>query len=122
MSKKDFIDLVEALLENVTLDTEDEKCKSALEYFENFKAEKPKAEFTENGAKILQWMKDNHAENLSAKAIGEELFMNSRSVSGAIRKLVSDGYVDKTDGNPKLYSITNKGLEKEIIIEEKENN
>lgn len=122
MSKKDFIELVEALLENVTLDTDDEKCQSALEYFEHFKAEKPKAEFTENGAKILQWMQNNHAENLSAKAIGEEMFMNSRSVSGAIRKLVADGYVEKKDGNPKLYSITDKGLNKEIIIEVKENN
>lgn len=121
MLKKDFIELVEALLENVTLDTDDEKCASALEYFEHFKAEKPKAEFTENGAKILQWMQDNKAENLSAKAIGEPLFMNSKSAGGALRKLVADGYVEKTDGNPKLYTITNKGLEKEIIIE-KENN
>lgn len=122
MSKKsDFIELVEALLENVTLDTDDEKCVNALEYFEILKAEKPKAEFTEAGAKILQWMKDNKAERLSAKTIGEELFMNSRSVSGAIQKLAKDGYVDKIDGNPKLYSITDKGLEKEIILE-KENN
>lgn len=73
------------------------------------------------GAKILKWMQDNRAERLTAKAIGEELFMNSRSVSGSIGKLVTDGYVDKIDGNPKLYSITQKGLEKEIIIE-KENN
>lgn len=121
MSKKsDFIVLVETLLANVPIAYEEEKFKDALDYFESLKAEKPKPEFTETGAKILKWMQDNHAEKLSAKVIGEDLFLNSRSVSGAMRPLVNEGYVEKTGDNPKLYTITNKGLEKEIIIE-KEN-
>ena len=37
--------------------------------------------------------------------------VSSRSVSGAIRKLVNDGFVEKVSTDPVLYSITTKGIE-----------
>jgi predicted transcriptional regulator len=44
-----------------------------------------------------------------AKDIAEGLFISSRAVSGAIRKLVTDGYVEKVGQDPTIYSITDKG-------------
>ena len=46
-----------------------------------------------------------------AKAIAEGMGVSSRSVSGAIRKLVNDGFVEKVSTDPVLYSITAKGIE-----------
>ena len=37
--------------------------------------------------------------------------MNSKSVSGTMRKLVSDGYFSKSGSNPVMYSLTDKGKE-----------
>lgn len=42
--------------------------------------------------------------------IGESLGVGSRSVSGSMRKLVTDGYVEKSGSNPTVYKITNKGI------------
>jgi HflK protein len=83
---------------------------------EAFKAveEKVKPAFTENGAKILQWMQDNQEQfnNIfKSKEIGEGLFISSRAASGSIRKLVTDGYVSKIGGNPSCYSLTSAGME-----------
>ena len=38
--------------------------------------------------------------------IGEGLFIHARSVTGAMRKLIADGYVEKTGQNPVSYSLT----------------
>jgi predicted transcriptional regulator len=42
------------------------------------------------------------------------MFINSRTVSGAMRKLVTDGFVEKIGENPVIYSITEKGKNIEI--------
>ena len=57
-------------------------------------------------------MKENYAvkNSFSAKLIGEGLFLSSRIVSGSIRKLVTDGYVNKINADPVLYEITEKGI------------
>lgn len=112
MSKKEsFITMVENLLEN---NTNVEISKDAIEYFESLKkvkeAEKPK--FTEVGLRILQFMQDNKStfDNMfKAKEIGEGIFISSRGVSGAIRKLVADGYVEKMGADPIVYSLTELG-------------
>ena len=44
-----------------------------------------------------------------AKDIADKIELSSRTVSGALRKLVSDGYVEKTGKNPVIYNITEKG-------------
>ena len=69
-------------------------------------------EFTENGKMILQYMKDNKeicGNMFKAKAIGEGLGISSRTASGAMRKLVTGGYVDKVGESPAIYSVTDKG-------------
>ena len=96
-----------------------EVSKEAMEYFESLKkikeTEKPK--FTETGLKILQFMQDgkNTYNNMfKAKEIGEGLFISSRGVSGAIRKLVTDGYVEKIGADPIVYSLTELGETTEL--------
>ena len=64
---------------------------------------------TEAGEKVLTWMLENeklHSNVFSAKVIGEGLFIHARSVTGAMRKLIADGYVEKIGQNPVSYSLT----------------
>ena len=56
---------------------------------------------------------------LKAKEIGDGLFCSSRTVSGAMRKLISDGYVSKTEGTPTCYSLTELGMTVAVVIPEK---
>lgn len=111
-------------VEDTIRDCPDFFSMEALEYFNTLKAttEKEKPPFTENGAKVLIWMQENHASYnnvLRAKEIGDGLFCSSRTVSGALRKLVIDGYVDKIAGTPTCYSLTEKGQTVEVIMPEK---
>lgn len=116
MSNKEiFIETVEALFSHSTNSIP----QAAFDYFEQLKVteEKVKPLFTENGAKILRWMQENYAAYnniMKSKEIGEGLFCSSRTVSGSIRKLVTDGYVSKTGGNPICYSLTDLGMTCEI--------
>lgn len=87
---------------------------SALQGLEKLKNEINKStnKFTENGKKILQYMQEHNEESnnlFKAKDIGEGLFVSGRSVSGSIRKLITDGYVIKTNANPVTYSLTDLG-------------
>lgn len=98
--------------------------EGARAYFEQLKAtpEKEKAPFTENGAKVLIWMQENYESYnniLKAKEIGDGLFCSSRTVSGAMRKLITDGYVSKTEGTPTCYSLTELGMSVTVVIPEK---
>lgn len=77
-----------------------------------------KAAFTPNGKIILKFLQDNkdlYNNLFKAKDIGEQLGISSRTVSGGMRKLVTDGYVEKMGENPVIYSITSAGIEVEII-------
>ncbi|AXF52455.1 MAG: LexA repressor [Caudoviricetes sp.] len=79
---------------------------------------KSKVDLTENGKKILLFMQENYSGNnnlFKAKDIAEGLFTSGRSISGSIRKLITDGYVMKDSSEPIQYSITEKGIKKEII-------
>lgn len=118
MSKKqDFINMVEELLEfpgTGLIPTED-----ALAYFDAFKndnkAEKP--QFTDNGKLILKYMQEDQEKTqnmFKAREIGEGIFIPSRSVSGSIRKLVTDGFVEKIGVDPVIYALTDLGKTIEI--------
>lgn len=109
-NKQIFIETVEALFSHTT------NCvpQAAIDYFEQLKAteEKEKPMFTESGAKVLRWMQENYSQYnniLKAKEIGEGLFISSRAVSGAMRKLIADQYVEKIAGTPVCYSLTELG-------------
>ena len=73
--------------------------------------------FTENGKRLLICLQEHpEKEAWKAREVADELGISSRSVSGGMRKLVNDGFVEKLNDNPVVYAITNKG--KEITIEE----
>ena len=79
--------------------------------------------FTDNGKKILAYMqasKDTYNNLFKAKDIGEQLSISSRTVSGGMRKLVTDGYVEKLGTNPVIYAITEKGEQVEFEDEPNE--
>lgn len=92
--------------------------ENARFYWEAFKGkiEEDKPLFTDNGKLILQHMKDHQEISMwKARDIAEGLFISSRAVSGAIRKLVTDGFVEKVGQDPVIYSLTEKGKTIEII-------
>lgn len=66
---------------------------------------------TKNGAAVLKFLQAHPEDTLAAKSIGDEMGISSRSVSGAMRKLVTDGYVEKAGANPTVYKISQKGIE-----------
>ena len=119
MSKKqEFISYVKDLMD-ATSEYPVPMSDEARLYWEAFcgttEAEKPM--FTDNGKLILKWMQENTSDPmLRAKDIAEGLFIGSRAVSGAMRKLVTDGFVEKVGQDPVIYSITEKG--KNIKIED----
>jgi len=124
-NKKQFIQEIEELLaDRCKTFGEDGLSEGARAYFEQLKAtpEKEKAPFTENGANVLIWMQENYESYnniLKAKEIGDGLFCSSRTVSGAMRKLVTDGYVSKIEGTPTCYSLTELGMNVTVVIPEK---
>lgn len=119
MSKKqEFISYIKDLMD-ATSEYPVPMSDEARLYWEAFcgTTETEKPMFTDNGKLILKWMQENTSDPmLRAKDIAEGLFINSRAVSGAMRKLVTDGFVEKLGENPVIYSITEKG--KNIKIED----
>ena len=86
----------------------------AIKYWNNFKNGKVKnsGAMTENGKKLLSWMQENvdTMTNLfTSKEAAEALFTSGRSIAGSMRKLVNDGYVEKTGKDPVQYSLTEAG-------------
>ena len=88
---------------------------------------KEKPLFTEIGLQILEYLQEAKGKNLKAKDIADGMCVSSRQISGAIRKLVTDGFVDKYGKNPVIYSLTEEGLNfnikeyKEKMTNEEEN-
>ena len=86
----------------------------AVAFWEDFKKGKSKSseKMTENGAKLLSWMQENiekMSNTFTSKEIAEALFTSGRSIAGSMRKLVIDGYVEKTGKDPIQYSLTEVG-------------
>ncbi|MCI7207580.1 hypothetical protein [Terrisporobacter sp.] len=124
MNKKElFVMMVEAFLEKGTVEgtLSTSQLDEAIAYFNAFKstqdkkADKP--QFTDNGKLILKAMIENNEERanmFSAKQIAEYAFITSRQVSGAIRKLVTDGYCEKVGQDPIIYSLTDLGKQIDV--------
>ena len=115
--KQEFIDFLNALMEAAP-DVVEEKMNDDVKAYSDAiidkKGEKPA--LTDNGKMILKYLQNAEPGLYKAKDIADGLFVASRNVSGAMRKLVSDGFVEKMGESPVLYSITEKG--KEFIIED----
>lgn len=108
--KQEFLEFIKALMAAAPEVVEEKGTKEILDYINALEEVTPKkVGFTENGKKILKFLQSSDAPFLKARDIGDMLNMASRTVSGSLRKLVNDGYVDKMGSNPTLYSITAKG-------------
>ena len=118
MSKKqEFIEFVEKMMNELNIGP-DHMSDNVSIYWEALKGkeETEKPLFTDNGKLILQYLQDHSEVPIwKAKDIAEGLFVSSRTASGALRKLVNDGFVEKVGQDPVIYSITEKG--KNINIE-----
>ena len=113
MSKKEkFIEEIIKLLQDAP---ENFLSSDALDFWNGLQisGEGGKPKFTENGKLILKYMQNNKDafNNLfKAKDIGEGLGISSRTASGSIRKLVTDGFVEKIGTEPTIYAITELGI------------
>ena len=110
-AKQKFIEMVEMLINayNAQNGVETPLNSDALAYFEKTKE---KVAFTDNGKLILQYMIDNieqYSNLFKARDIADGTFISSRSVSGSMRKLITDGYVEKMGAEPIVYSLTDLG-------------
>lgn len=114
---EEFLDFVDFLMQN---------CKEPVNPSENVqaylntlrlsaKSEETK-EFTKNGKVIIRYLQSAPVGMFLARDIAEAIEVSSRAVSGAMRKLVADGYVEKVGKDPIVYSITEKG--KNVILED----
>ena len=68
-----------------------------------------KPAFTETGLAVLDYLQQCNIPSMKAKEIAEGMILPSRKVSGAMRKLCADGYVEKFGQNPVIYALTDKG-------------
>ena len=117
MTKKDiFIQIVQTVIfdSGENFNFSDKELNDALEFFEELKNNKIKNSkaITENGAKLLSWMQknmDTMSNIFTSKEAAEALFTSGRSIAGSMRKLVIDGYVEKTGKDPVKYSLTEAG-------------
>lgn len=117
--KQEFIDFINDLLKTYNTSIPD----ALTEYWEAFSQEKEKEKplFTENGKMILRFLQTHNEKNLwKAREIAEGLFINSKTVSGSIRKLVNDEYVEKVSKDPVIYALTEKG--KNVIFKDEVEN
>ena len=112
--KQEFVSFIEEVIEKSPVVMSD----NVKAYWEAFKGnEGNKPAFTENGKKVLVFLQaQTDTDMWKAKEIGEELMVSSRTVAGSMRKLVSDGYVEKIGQDPVVYAITEKG--KKVVFEE----
>ena len=108
--KQEFIDFLNALMDaapDVVKEKMNDNVKAYIDALTDKKAEKP--ELTESGTLVLKWLQNAPVGIYKAKDIAEGLFVSSRNVSGAMRKLVTDHFVEKVGSDPVLYTITEKG-------------
>ena len=89
-----------------------------LSYWEALKGTKDidKPMFTDNGKLVMEYLKSLPEGNpaLKSREIAEALFVSSRTVSGAMRKLVTDGFVEKIGQDPVMYTLTEQGKNIEL--------
>ena len=119
MSKKsEFLKFLNELLVTAPEETINKMSDDVKNYIEFLTKENDieKPLFTENGKKILVYMRENqNIPLMKARDIAEGMEISSKTVSGAIRKLVSDGYVEKVGQDPTVYTLTENGKNIEIF-------
>lgn len=102
-----FCDFFERLVDDIEVPNEVSEVYDMIKAMGEKESNKPL--FTDSGLEILEYLQESGVEKAKAKDIAEGMSVSSRKVSGAIRKLVTDGFVDKFGSNPVVYSLTEKG-------------
>lgn len=84
-----------------------------MEYYNVLKeqqiSQKEKPILTEIGTQVLQYLQTNEVQSAKARDIADGMNMSSKKISGSMRKLVTDGFVEKIGANPVVYALTDKG-------------
>lgn len=119
MTKKEaFIKMVQEIIfdntDNYNDYFESEDGKLAQAYWADFQKASASntKEMTDTGYKIICFMQENmEALPMLAKDIGDGIGTSGRSVAGSMRKLATDGYVEKIGKDPTTYDLTDKGKE-----------
>lgn len=106
---KAFIKLINS--SNIQMNEKEEKgFELIVECFSKEIDNTKKEQVTEKGFVILNFLSSQEDNKMfTCKEISEEIDISSRQVAGAIRKLVTDGFVEKIGQNPIKYMITEKG-------------
>jgi len=108
--RREFLEFLHKLIEHDKKYSESITTKEIEAYIKILEdSEEEKPEITDNGKNILKYMQDNDVKIGKAKDIANGLGMSSRAVSGSLRKLVTDGFVEKVSKDPAVYAITEKG-------------
>lgn len=119
MKSKKFLEYFDGLLEKAGENFDDlpqdvRDFYTVLQNSQDGETEKPT--LTSTGLLVLEFLQQSEERSFKAKDIAEGSGLPSRKVSGAMRKLCTDGFVEKYGANPVNYMITTKG--KEIDIEQ----
>lgn len=110
MRKEKFMRDVERLIKKYP----EEFCEESVSYFNDLQEAKEEKELiTEKGKAILKTMRELD-RNVKAKDIADAMGVTSRTVSGSLRKLSTDGFVEKIGKDPIIYALTDSGKEIEI--------
>jgi DNA-binding MarR family transcriptional regulator len=111
--KEEFIKYVEEMMENSSVVMNE----YAQKYWEALKVEasSDKPILTDDGKNILQYLREHSETTLwKSREIAEGLEISSRKVSGSMRKLVNDGFIEKIGKDPAIYTLTDNGKNIEI--------
>ena len=114
MNKNKFFEEVDEIINSGAYGFSEEALEGLKELKSNIKN---KTGLTDNGKKVLQYMQEHFDEtenNFKSKEIGEGLFISSRSVSGSMKKLITEGFVNKIGTDPVAYEISQKGIDKDL--------
>ena len=108
--KQEFLNFLNALMEAAPDVVERLSTDNIMAYIAALnEKEEEKPEMTDNGKLIVDFLQKSTDTVMKARDIAEGLFISSRIVSGAMRKLVNDGFCEKMGQNPVLYALTEKG-------------
>jgi len=115
----EFLEFVNKLMDANPDLTKSLMTDSIQNYLTVLADKKEKPVLTENGKAILIHLKENFSDKPFKSAdLAESMGISARGVSGSLRKLVSDGFCNKTGKDPIVYELTEKGRNFIIINEE----
>lgn len=110
-----YLKIFEKIIQEYGIEDDDTDAMELLSFLQaQASSTSNKPMFTDIGLEILGYLQSSGTKNNKAKDIAEGMNLPSRKVSGAMRKLVTDKYVEKFGQNPVIYSLTEKGTNFDI--------